>query len=88
MIGKHYNDFEEAMNTLVDNFGHPGQVWNSCKDNIKEKLGGNFAKCWGANGSKQRSLAIARWYQPGATGIGQNVSRTSLSSRGALNLSL
>ena len=60
MIGEQYTSLDDAMQTLVDNFGHPEEIWKNCKADIMEKLGGNYVKCWSHKGTKQRSLAIAK----------------------------
>ena len=59
LVGEHHKTLDSAMDALLEYFGNTSRIWKKCKENVKKKLGGNFAECWGFYGDQKRVLALA-----------------------------
>ena len=45
LIGTHFTDIKEALNTLVSYFGHPSRIWKNKFSRIMTKIGGDPRTC-------------------------------------------
>ena len=57
LIGDHHVSLETAMQTLIDYFGQPDNIWEKSKVKFMEDFGDT--KAWGFYGSQTRVVAIA-----------------------------
>ena len=60
LIGTHFTDIKEALNTLVSYFGQPSRIWKNKLSRIMAKIGGDPRTCWGSESSQKRVMVISQ----------------------------